>query len=78
MSDGTQASFVGVTIDKGKFREDCKHVKSVKDGKRIFCGYDAKFKIEKSNGETDYRCGIHIGDYGALDSEGTYEEMELE
>lgn len=78
MSSGTQSTFTGITISKGKFGATCQKVHTVRNGKRITCDNTGKFKIEKSNGEVDYRCGMHIGDYGALGSEGTYEELELE
>lgn len=78
MSMGRQSTFIGITIEEGKFGEDCRKVMAVKDGEKITCDNTGKFKIEKGNGETDYRCGMHINDYGGLGPEGTYEELDLE
>lgn len=77
MSTGKQSTFSSITIERGKFMENCQKVHTVKNGERVTCGNSAKFRIEKANGETDYRCGMHISDYGALGPEGTYESLDL-
>lgn len=66
MATGRQATFGDVSIRNAKQRHNCDKVMGVKDGERIYCDNNAKYRIERNHSISEYRCGQHVSDYSEL------------